>query len=104
MNRNASMVSAWLAGFAVWGVVLAGLSAMPNTIDRDALMAAVQEAPPANVLAINERYVEMGLLDPSERDVEASAAPIIAPERKGVTAYAAMDGSASCPLRGGAQS
>ena len=104
MNRNASMVSAWLGGFAVWGVALAGLAAMPNTVDSDALLATVQDGPPAHVVSINERYVEMGLLDPSEREVEASAVPIIAPERKGVIAYAAMVGGPSCPITSDVQS
>ena len=104
MNRNASMVSAMLGGLAVWGMALAGLASMPSGIDSEVLMTAIQDGPSDHVLAINERYVEMGLLDPSERDVEASAAPIIAPQPKGMAAYAAMDGGTSCPIRGGAQS
>ena len=104
MTRNASMVSAWLGGLAVWGIAMAGLAAMPNPYNGDALSATIQDRPSEQVLEINERYVEMGLLDPSEREVDVSAEPTLAPRPAEKTLYAASDDAMICPVRNEAKS
>ncbi len=104
MTRNVSMVSAWLGGLAVWGIAMAGLAAMPNPHNGDALAAVIQNHPSEHVLAINEHYVEMGLLDPSEREADVSAAPSLAPKHVSPSLYAASDSTERCPLQDEAQS
>lgn len=104
MTRNASMVSAWLGGLAVWGVAMAGLAAMPNPYNGDTLTEMIQDRPSEHVVAINEHYVEMGLLDPSGREVDVSAAPTLAQKSAGPSLYAASDNAMRCPMRNEAQS
>ena len=82
MTLNTSMASAWLGGLVVWGAALTGLAAMPNSVDSGDVMAAIHDRPSAEVIAINERYVEMGLLDPSGEEVEAPTDPFVASHPK----------------------
>lgn len=92
----------WAGGLAVWGAAMLGLAALPSS-DPAAALAAIGDGPSPQAIVINERFVEMGLLDPIGPDGPpadvAPPAPLSLPAigNSGAAALIAAGGRGLCP-------